>query len=85
MARPASLADFLEDAFQSLFADLAVQGRAPDAEAAGDLGHMAGIDLDGVLDQVALDLLERPQVTPVVEDADGGLRQGREVEDRARR
>ena len=59
------------DAFQTLFADLAVQGRAADAEAAGDLGHVAGVDLDGVLDQVALDLLQRAQMAALVEDLIG--------------
>src|SRR5215217_2461877 len=73
-------ADVLERAFQSLLADLAVQGRATDAEATGDFGHVTGVDLDGVLDEVALDLLQGAQMTAVVEDADGGIREGRQVQ-----
>ena len=42
---------------------------------------MTGIDLDGVLDQVALDILERAQVAALVEDADRLLRQGGQVDD----
>src|SRR5690606_28807262 len=37
---------------QPLFADLAVEGGAADAQTTGDLRHVAGIDLDRVLDQV---------------------------------
>ena len=43
--------------FQALFADLAIEGRAADAEAAGHLAHVAGVDADGELDQVLLDFV----------------------------
>src|SRR5581483_12345338 len=59
----------LDHVFQALFADLAVKRRAADAEAPGHLAHVAGVDLDGELDQVALDLLQRAQVAALVEDA----------------
>ena len=40
-------------------AELAVKGRAADAEAPGDFGHAAAIMADGEADDVGLDLLER--------------------------
>ena len=42
-----------DDVLQALFADLAVEGGAADAEPAGDFAHVAGVDFDGQLDQVA--------------------------------
>jgi hypothetical protein len=56
----------LQNVFQALFADLAIEGRAANAEATGHLAHMTGIDLDGMLDQIALDLLQGAQVAAVI-------------------
>src|SRR5690606_21317387 len=55
---------------QPLFADLAVEGGAADAQTTGDLRHVAGIDLDGVLDQVAFDFLEGADMAAFIGDAD---------------
>ena len=43
-------------------AELAVERRAADPEAARDFGHAAAIMADGEADDVGLDLLERPQM-----------------------
>ena len=39
---------------------------------------MPGVDLDGVLDQIALDVFQGPEVSTLVENADRAVRQGRQ-------
>src|SRR3954451_171003 len=53
-------------------AELAVKGRAADAEAAGDFGHPAAIMADGEADDVGLDIFEHPQMAVAGEQSDLG-------------
>ena len=53
-------------------AELAVERRAADPEAARDFGHAAAIMADGEADDVGLDLFERPQMAVAGVQRDAG-------------
>src|SRR5450755_1246423 len=56
------------------FVQLAIEGRAADLQAAGDLGHLSAIMRDGKADDLVFQLLQRPQFTAAVQHRERPMR-----------
>ena len=74
IARPGADSAALGGGVDPEVAELAVERRAADPEAARDFGHAAAIMADGEADDVGLDLLERAQMAVAGEQRDARAR-----------